>query len=121
MIEIKREILDQIHRSSMEDSRYLAKIMGRIDPEIKTIIQTLVNADISLANAAIIFCSYFENGLDNFVAQEIDCDAYFEEIEKFSPEIADYITICDFSQANRVTTLVVLYRIFESELEIRKI
>ena len=121
MIEIKKEILEQIQRSAIEDPRYIAKIIRRINPEIKKVIQYLANLEIPLQDACTVFCYYCENGLDNFEIKETKTiEEFFEEIEKDNEALADYITICDFSQANKIVTLIALYRIFESELEIRK-
>ena len=122
MIKIKKEILAQIQRSSIEDDRYFVKLIKRISPEIKRVIQALVTLDISIQDACTIFCHYCENGLDNFVVHGTKTvEEVFEEIEKDNEALADYITICDFSQANKTVTLVVLYRVFESELEIRSL
>lgn len=123
MIKIKREILEQIQRSSVEDDRYLAKLMRRIDPKIKKVIQYLANLDMSLQDICTLFCSHCANGLDKYNVENENgtVEEFFKKIELENESIADYITICDFSQANRLVTLIILYRVFESELEIRKL
>lgn len=122
MIEIKQEILEQIQRSAIEDSRYLVKIINRLNPEIKKTIQTLAALDCSLQEACTIFCHCCENGLDKFKIDQVKhVDEFFKEIEEVNEGVADYITICDMAQANRLMTLITLYRIFESELEVRRL
>lgn len=123
MIKIKKEILGQIQRSGKEDPRYFIKILRRINPEIKKVIQFLTTSEISLKDACTFFCAYCENGLDNFVIgkQKDTVEEFFKKIEDCNTTIADYIVYCDFSQANRLMTLVILYRVFESELEIREL
>lgn len=122
MIEISTEIMTQIQRSVSQDSRYFIKILKRIDPKIKEVMKALVNLQISLQDICTIFCHYCENGLDNFVVQGTKTTKeIFKEIEETNELVADYITYCDFSQADRLVTLAILYRIFESELEIRKL
>lgn len=122
MVKIKSEILEQIQRSAIEDPRYLAKLIRRIEPEIKKVIQYLVSLDISLQDMCTIFCYYCENGLDNFeIKGDKSVEEAFKELESENEAIADHIIYCDFANADKLVTLTVLYRIFESELEIRRL
>ena len=124
VIKIKKEILEQIQRSAEEDPRYIVKVVKRISPQIKEVIQYLSTLELSLRDICTIFCGHCRNGLDNYsvmMMKKGTVDEFFKEIEETNESLADLITICDFSQASKMVSLIILYRIFESELEIRSL
>lgn len=121
MIKIKAEIMEQIRRENDRDPRYFVKTIKRINPMVQNLILTLCNEMFSNTEAYAMFVFCMENGLDDFEIKTELPHGYLEEIESVNPEVHDFIVLADFTKQDRMTTLVVLYRVFESELEVRSL
>lgn len=120
MIKIKKEILEQIKRSMVQDPEYVPKILKRLDSKIEDAIYALLESGFSGPKMFAVFCKALENGLENFdTSIDINSAEYCTEIRECNPEIAKFIIeMCD-AHRNQLWILIILYRIYESELEIR--
>ena len=120
MIEIKKEIIEQIRRSVEKDPDYFSKILRRLDFRIKDAIYVLLESGLKGSGMFVAFYKALENGLENFnMPEKFDGNVHFKEIKEHNPEIAEFMEKCVYSGRNQFWVLVILYRIFESELEVR--
>jgi hypothetical protein len=121
MIKIKLELIDQIRRTSEEDPHYLMRILKRVPQHIRLIIIGLSADTITDLDAFTYFIYFCENGLDKFEVKPDMPSDYLDQVEEINKELHDLVRLCDFKSHDRMVTLIVLYRIFESELEVRSL
>ncbi len=121
MIEIKKEIMIQIKKMNEKNPRYMAQILKRVPDEIRDVILMLRTAPISDLEAYAMFLFFMEDGLEKFSVKTDIPFNYLDEVERNNPDIHDFCIFCSFSQSDRFTVLVLLFRIYESEHEVRSL
>lgn len=121
MILIKQELIDQIRRASEEDPRYFMGVLKRVPERIRLVIVGLCADTLTDLEAYTYFVYYCENGLDEFDVKPDMPSDYLDQVEEINEELHDLVRLCAFQSHDRMVTLVILYRIFESELEVRRL
>lgn len=121
MIEIKQELMDQIRLSSEKDDRYFIHILKRITPEVQGAILSLCNPEINDIDAYTMLLFFMENGVEEFSVKTGMPENYLIEIEQVNPEVHDFVRLCVFTKMDRLTMLVILFRVYESELDVRRL
>ncbi len=122
MIKIKKEIVEQVKRSMSKDYEYIPKILERLDTKIRGMIDILLESGHRGPKMFVAFYESLSNGLENLgIPKEFDNFEYCKEIAKYNPEIAKFIVEMYATNNNQLWVMVVLYRFFESELEVRSL
>ncbi len=119
MIKINKELLSQIQRANLQDERYLIHLMRRVPAMIQDEILTLRHPELSDLEAYVKFLFFMENGIEKFSVKMDIPPNYLDEVERVNPDIHDFIILCSFTKLDRLTVLVLLFRIYESEHEVR--
>ena len=119
MIKIKKEIIEQIKRSMEQDHEYIPKILERLEPKIKRLIYILLESGHDGPKMFVAFYECLSNGLE--IPKKFHAAEYCKEIVKYNLWVAEFIVeMCDTNK-NQLWVLIILYRIFESELEVRSL
>lgn len=121
MVEIKNALMEQIGRSLEQNDRFVMDILKRIPKNIGSTILGLCADVFSDLEAYSAFLFYCEDGLENFAVKPEMAEDYLGQVERVNEDLHDFIYLSAFQSRDRLTTLVLLYRVYESELEVRSL
>lgn len=119
MITIDKSIVQQIQRSMEIDPRYIAKLVKRMPENIRSFITLLFTQRYDDRYALLCHC--FDDGFENFQIKDSVPDDYMDQVERVNPELHDFIVLESFLNNGAPWGLLIIYRLFESEHEIRSI
>ncbi len=121
MIVIKQDIVEQLLRESCKDPRYLIRILKRMPELIRETIMVYRTALVTDLEAYTAFLFSMENGIEEFSIEETPPLNYLDEVERVNPDVHDYVHLCFYTKTNRFIVLVFLFRMYESEHEVRSL